>query len=166
MKTLDTQRSICGELMVTETRRDGQSKVVFREHNLVVENATRIIRDMIFNGGSGTVESVKKMQFGDCKMDPKGNVSTVDQPKSSDTSLINKVYEKDISQALTTKDGKPSITYTVTLGYDECNGGGTQLITEYGLSTSTGKLFARKTRAGIFKSTETSLDFTWTVVFS
>lgn len=160
----EVQKPTCeGFLRVERILKDGTSVQLGEEQNLVVNMAATILRDLMFGDDQ---ERIIKMHFGDMKLIATSDTQNVAGPSVSDTALINKLYEKNVEKAITTRDNNPAIAYSVVLEADEFNGTGTQLITEYALATSSDKIFSRKTRAAVYKDPESSLKFTWTLVFS
>lgn len=155
--------NLMGVLQV-EARRAGEqefSLVSEPEKNLIVNNASTILRDIMF--GDATI--ISKIHFGDMNLTKNDNLIDVDSPELTDTDLANKLHEKAITKEKGEYAGDPAIKYTVTLERNEFNGSGTQIITEYGLTTASDSLFSRKTKAAVFKDAETELRFTWWIVF-
>lgn len=152
-----------GFLRVDRILKDGTVVQLGEEQNLVVNMAATILRDLMFGNDQ---ERIIKMHFGDMKLKDTDDTKNVAGPSVSDTALINKLYEKNVDKAITTRDNNPAIAYSVVLEADEFNGTGSQMITEYALATSSDKIFSRKTRAAVYKDAESSLKFTWTLVFS
>ena len=133
------------------------------EFNLVVFQASDILRDIMFGG----TDIIDKIQFGDMSLDPLvDDLRNVAPPLVTDTSLTNKLYEKVVSKTSEMYGTHPAIKYEVTLARDEFNGNGEQLITEFSLATVSGRIFTRKTRASIYKDNETSFRFTWWLIFN
>lgn len=137
--------------------------LVLEEHNLVVNKASVILRDLMF-GDTGKL--INRMFYGDMGLTEEDDTKNVAQPQPTDTAMINKIYEKAVSKRKVTYQESPAIEYTTILNEDECNGTGSQLITEYGLVNELDELFAKKNRAAIYKDGETSLKFVWTIVFN
>ncbi|BES79824.1 hypothetical protein [Yersinia phage vB_Yru_GN1] len=158
------QKPTCeGFLKVERILKDGTVQQLGEEQNLVVNMAANILRDLMFGDDQ---ERIIKMHFGDMNLGPTDDTQNVAAPNLTDTALINKLYEKNVDKSSITRDGHPAIAYSVVLETDEFNGSGSQLITEYALATSTDRIFSRKTRAAVYKDSESSLKFTWTLVFS
>lgn len=151
-----------GFLKVEKVLDDGTIKEVFDEKNLVLNIASDILRDLMF----GDNERVEKIQFGDMNLSANDDTRNVAAPTLSDTSLINNLFEKNLDKTKSTYGGYPAIEYSCTLEKTEFNGSGEQLITEFALVTGAGRLFTRKTRAAIYKDSETKLKFTWWLVFN
>lgn len=165
MKSIEEVRKspIEGFLLVERVFKDGTTKVEFHEKNLVVNLAANILRDLMFGNES---ERIVKIHFGDMNLNESSNLKQVEPPVLTDIALINKLYEKTATRSLIDYDGNPAITYVTTLDENEFNGTGEQIITEYALATSTNRIFTRKTRAAVYKDSESSLKFTWTLVFT
>ena len=133
------------------------------EFNLVVAQASYILRDLMFGGS----EVITKIEFGDMGLNPQtDDLRNVDDPNIADTELTNKLYEKAITKSVVDYGSHPAIKYEVILEREEFNGSGEQLITEFALATDNNRIFTRKTRASIFKDNETSFKFTWYLVFN
>lgn len=152
-----------GYLLVERIFKNGTTEVVFHEKNLVVNLAAKILRDLMYGTES---ERIIKIHFGDMNLNESSNLKQVAPPNLTDESLLNKLYEKEATRSLVDYDGNPAITYVTTLNEEEFNGTGEQIITEYALATSTNRIFTRKTRAAVYKDNESSLKFTWTLVFT
>jgi hypothetical protein len=125
---------------------------VFHENNLVVANAGSILRDLVF-GDSG---NITKMEFG----------TGTNEAQSTDTQLQTKFFEKSVTKTKVDSGARPGIQYVVILSESEGNGGSSSNITEYGLATDSKGIFSRKVRSPILKDSNTSLRFTWTLVFN
>lgn len=133
------------------------------EENLVVNNASVILRDVLYGEDD---KIISKIQFGDMNLIETDNLKNVQSPSVTDTSLINKLYEKTVSKKKVNYDGAPAIEYSVVINENEFNGDGSQLITEYALANDYDEIFSIKTRAAVYKDAESSLRFTWTLVFN
>lgn len=152
-----------GILKVERLNKDtGEWDLEFEEKNLVLSGATSILRDIMF----GDAQQITKMYFGNMNLTIGDNLVNVAPPEFSNIALINKQFEKVITKTKIVYTGSPAIQYQVTLLETEFNGTGTQLITEYGLANNSAKLFSRKTRAAIYKDIESTLKFTWIIVFT
>lgn len=166
MKLNDTamKPSTSGYLKVERKGADGQWLTEWDEKNLVVDNAANILRDLVFGDAN---RHITKILFGDMNLRDTDDTKNVAAPDHADTALINKLYEKAVTKTKITYNGAPAIQYVVTLEESEFNGtGGAQMITEYSLSTADLSIFTRKTRAAVYKDSESSLRFTWTLVFN
>ena len=153
-----------GIVQVERIYKDGRVVVEDELKNLVLNGSATILRDLMFGDNS---QRISKIHFGDMGLTESSDLKNVAPPQPTDTKLARKLYEKSTSKVQGTYNGYPCIIYTVTLIETEFNGPtGQQLITEYALATDTDALFTRKTRAAIYKDSESSLKFTWTLVFN
>jgi len=153
------------------------SKEIFSDRNQIVVDSGFLIRQFLVNDKDA--KGIEYIAFGDMGMSPTGNVREVRPTDCKDFRLDNEVYKKDIEFETFDDDYGYGVRFSVVLEKDECNGAdGSQLITEYGLFSSTlykntgdsnkenrNIMFSRKTRAGIFKDFEMRLKFTWTIYF-
>lgn len=165
MKLVDSQRHKLIGLVKVETKKvgDNEWKVHDEFQNLVLNGSALILRNLMYNDID---ERISKIVFGDMNLTEDDDLKNVEDPDVTDVSLDNKLFEKACTSELTTYNGNPAIIYTTIIEASEFNGSGTQLITEYGLANSYDRLFTRKTRAAIFKDNESSIKFTWTLVFA
>lgn len=164
MKLMDEKNkpSFEGHLRVERVYDDGTVTVEFDEQNLVVNEASNILRDLMF----GDNQEITKIHFGDMSLNVGDDLKNIASPKLTDTALINKLYEKNTSKEKAIYGGHPAIKYIAVLEKAEFNGDGEQLITEFSLATGTNRIFTRKTRAAIYKDNESSLRFIWWLVFN
>lgn len=160
--TDNQNKPIEGLFSVTRIKKDGTEELLVEEKNLVVNQASLILRDLMFDG----IDKIAKFQFGDLGLLPTDNTRDVAAPVATATSLVNPLYEKAAVKSKVVHNLSPSILYTVILEPEEFNGTGSQLITEFSLATESGLMFSVKNRAGIYKDAESSLRFNWTLVFN
>lgn len=164
MKIRDnTKPALEGNFKLYISKNKGPWKLDYEDHNLVVNKASEILRDLMFGEDN---KIITKIKFGDMNLSATDNLITVEQPLPTDTAMVNPQYEKEVSKVKTTYEDSPAIAYSVTLTEDEFNGSGTKIITEYGLFNDSDELFAKKNRAAVFKDNETALQFVWTIVFN
>lgn len=156
-----TSNNIIG-IVKAEKLVDGQWVKLMEENNLVVDNSSTVLRDLMFGDADKTIT---KMCFGDMNLADSDDVKNVAAPNLADMDLDHQVYEKAVTKAKTSYENSPAIEYSCILEVSESNGVGSQLITEYGLKTGDNNLFSRKTRSGIYKDNESVLKFTWIIVF-
>lgn len=164
MKLTDEKNkpSFEGHLRVERVYDDGTVTIEFDEQNLVVNEASNILRDLMF----GDNQEITKIHFGDMSLDVGDDLKNIASPELTDTALVNKLYEKNTSKEKAIYGGHPAIKYIAVLEKAEFNGDGEQLITEFSLATGTNRIFTRKTRAAIYKDNESSLRFIWWLVFN
>jgi hypothetical protein len=158
-----TQDAVMGVLRV-ESRKGSQQEFTMvgeDEKNLILNNASTLLRNIMF--GDGTI--ITKIHFGDMNLTKTDNLVDVLPPALTDMALTRKLYEKDVTKEKGDYAGDPAIKYSVTLARNEFNGTGIQIITEYALASAAASLFSRKTKAAVFKDSETELRFTWWIVF-
>lgn len=167
-KTMDEYKSsnkhIAGGFLKVQDITLGEDAAVelFDEQNLVLNQASDVLRDLMF----GDDERISKIYFGDMSLSVNDDTRNVANPELTDTALINKLHEKSLNLTKTTYGGYPAIEYSCVLEKAEFNGSGEQLITEFALVSNGNRLFTRKTRAAIYKDSETRLKFTWWLVFN
>ena len=165
MQLNDTKKSpVLEGYLKAERLTESGSWELFDEQNLVLDQATETLRNLMFGDAA---QAITRIKFGDMNLDPAvDNVSTVAAPSVTDTTLVNEVFEKVATSTKVVYSGSPAIQYEVILDANEFNGTGSQLITEYALANASNVIFTRKTRAAIFKDAESTLRFTWTLVFN
>jgi hypothetical protein len=150
---------------------------LFSDKNQIVVDSGFLIRQFLINDPD--VKGIDHISFGDMNMDQTGNVKDVRPTDCKDFKLDNSVFSKQVDIETFDDDYGYGVLFSVIMEKDECNGSdGSQLITEYGLFSSTiysntgdenkdgeNIMFSRKTRSGIFKDFEMRLKFTWTIYF-
>lgn len=152
-----------GNFKIYRSSNSSSWDLIYEDHNLIVNKAREILRDLMFGDSNNLISSI---QFGDMNLGETDDIKNVPEASLNDTGLIHKLYEKDVTKRKVTVEQSPGIEYTCILGLDELNGDGSQLLTEYGLFTEGGEMFAKKNRAGIFKDSDSSLKFVWTIIFN
>ena len=153
---------LSGFLRAEREDRLGNKTILFEEPNLIVNGASLILRDLML-GNSG---KITKMHFGDSGLNASSDLVNIAAPAVGDSSLIRKRFEKASISSSGLHGGHPGVRFTTTLDVHEFNGANEKIITEYALATATNAIFTRKTRAAIIKDTESSLTFTWWLVFN
>lgn len=157
------KKPVDGYFKVIRNMGGDDEEVIVDEENLVLNSGSEILRDVMF----GDPAQVTKIVFGDMNLDPNvDDIVNVTPPELTDTTLINQLFEKPLALAKTLYGGFPAVKYEATIEDFEFNGGGQQLITEFGLANASNILFSRKTRSAIFKDSESSLTFIWYLVFN
>ena len=152
-----------GYLHVYKVNDDGTEQEIFVEQNLVVNQASWILRDLMFGSNE---DRISQIYFGDMNLVPTDDLKNINPPALSDTDLANHLYSKETTKTIETYADHPAIRYETTLNKNEFNGDGEQLITEYALATIGNRIFTRKTRAAIYKDNESTLKFVWWLVFN
>ena len=112
-------------------------------HNLVTASGRNAIRDLMAGGTDHPAEMAV------------GTSSTT--PVSSDTSLGNQVFRKDITQ---TTSGAQLVTFRVYLTSGEGNG---SILREAGIFTTAGVLVARVVFDAVEKSSSDTLTIAWSL---
>ena len=119
-------------------------------HNNLIVGGSKLIHAQLL-GGAVAGNSIVEVGFG----------STLSPAAPGNTSLSLDAYTKavdDITYPLPNQ-----VSFHITLGNLEANG---QLISEYGLLTASGALYARLVRsAPLIKDLSMALDAQWTVTF-
>ena len=132
-----------------EVRRNGELIEVFEEQNLIVIGSQPTHAKLL--GGDVTGQSVTQIGFGT------GAVA----PVFGNTSLAVGAFVKAVDGH--TYPVSNQVQFAFSLGTDEANG---IAISEFGLLTANGTLYARKTRsAPINKLSDLTFAGTWTIVF-
>jgi hypothetical protein len=146
MRLNDDMRGMMGRLAVRVSRR-GNLIDAWESQNLIVDGAREVMAALIAGAGA----PISYIGFGD----------NGTSPDSADTSLTS-MYNRPIAEISHPSPGVVSFAFNLNPG--EANG---LTIREFGLITSEGVLFARKTRggAGIEKTADISLSGTWTITF-
>lgn len=148
--------------------------VVLHKCNLILDGAREIMRNVMV-GEPG----IAKIVFGDLGKDENATTSeliNVPAPSESDTKLVRKVGEKEITKDNITKigkgtdinpDGRPGIRYEIVLEKNDLvpEGKDQQFILEMGLATASEKLFSRITHPVIIKTRSLQITLIWEILF-
>ena len=139
-------RGLTGRLAV-QVFRGGDLVDAWESHNLIVAGAREVMAALIAGAGA----PISHIGFGD-------NGTPVDL---ADTSLTA-MYSRPLGAVSYPAPGVVSFEFSLSTA--EANG---LTIREFGLLTSSGVLFSRKTRGGasIEKTSDISLSGTWTITF-
>lgn len=146
---------------------DLQGNLVLKDdgHNMIMEAAKVTLANLI--GGDGSEQVVTSIAFGnDISTPAPDNTQISGIDVGSLTSGINNVegvlaaYLKNLSGHTYPTPGY--VKFSWVLSYGEANG---LPITEFGLITSGGTMFARKTRGVITKEADLELYGDWTIRF-
>jgi hypothetical protein len=131
-----------------EIFRKGKLIEVFDQKNLIVLNSKKIHAHLL--GGDVTGYSVSQISYGSNPTAPVSGNTTITTP-----------YTKALDGETYPVDGTASFAFS--LGTGEANG---LAISEFGLLTASGLLYARKTRtAPLNKDTDITLSGSWSIVF-
>jgi len=152
-----------GIFKVEEILPDGSTKVLVEDHNLIVNKARTILRDMV--AGDTTNKPIIKFKFGTKGVDSNGNVKS---PTVNDTKLYetnsNLIYTKNADSI--TKSGSYDVVFKVILSENEANlNDGEYPISEAGLFNGKDEMFSHKTFTVITKNNTRAFIFTWTIKF-
>lgn len=120
----------------------------YEDRNMIVDTARSAFAHLVAGDGAGL--SVAEIGFGE----------TGTGPSPDDESLSETAYSRSIDSYTFPSEG--NVAFAWSLGTGEANG---LEIREFGLLTGDGTLIARKTRGVIEKSSDLSLDGTWTIIF-
>ena len=120
----------------------------YRKHNLVVALGKTNIAKLIAGDATGT--KVNKVSFG----------TNATDPASTDTAIQN-AFTKALDGY--SYPAANQVMFTWSLASGEANG---MLITELGLITDAGTLFARKVRSAVTKTASIRLVGTWTITIN
>lgn len=152
-----------GIFRVEEVLKDGTTRTILEEKNLIVNKARTILRDMV--AGDTTDKPIIKFKFGTKGVDSNGNIKA---PTVNDTKLYETnndlIYIKNADS--TTKSGSYDVVFKVTLSENEANlNGGEYSISEAGLFNGKDEMFSHKTFTVITKNNTRAFIFTWTIKF-
>ena len=146
------------ELIVTDVR--GNIVVIDRGENMIMNGARTDLAHLVVNDAASS-HIITQMAFGSGGHDPNAIASplTVDP---AGTALISEI--SGIRQAISSHSFPAfnSVTLTAQLGANTGNG---NIISEYGLITGAGTLFAKKNRGVLTKNSDLILTINWTLVF-
>ena len=155
---------IQGRFKIIRTHAIEGTSVVCNE-NIVVDNARKIIRDLVF----GDTPIITKLVLGDMGY---GAGSPWDEPEpanGTELKLVNQLAFVPVTSKAKIVDeetGRNGIVYTFLMPVDKYNGlSGTLKIVELGLATDTDELFTKKNRPMLSKDFETQLEISYTLLF-
>ena len=126
-----------------------------KEKNLIVDSYFNIIVGL-FSGD--TNKQISSLALGD------GGVvnGILQSPSLSDTTLYSQVFQKDTIENISIESILDKyISYNFIIEKNESNGTGAQVISEIGLKSVDGTLFARKCFSEIVKTSEKILYIEW-----
>lgn len=153
---------VVGDISCIRVDLSGARTIEFEEHNVILDQSNEIFRDLMFGVDDARIES---MGFGDLGLTSGDDIINVPPAESSDRELVRQVGIKPASMERVLSSGKPAIEYKAILDYQDMNGDGNQIITEYCMITKDGRAFNKKNRAAIVKSSEFRYEFSWTIRF-
>jgi hypothetical protein len=146
------------ELIVSDVH--GNILSVDRDENMIMNSARTDLAHLVVSDGA-PVHAITHMAFGSAGHDPANIASplTIDPAGVALTSEI-----AGIRQPISTFmfPAFNSVTLTAQLGANVGNG---NIISEYGLITGAGSLFAKKNRGVLTKNSDLVLTINWTLVF-
>lgn len=150
---MNTAIKVQGFLRVTVVDSKGNEKVVFDDHNLIVDSGLSGLANLV----SGTTSNpITILKAGD------GNTA----PSATDTVLSGAQVGPDKSFSVVTVDsgGTPGlIDFQTSLGTGEGNG---STIQEVGLFFSDGTMFSRQVIGAVTKTSAITVTFNWRIQFS
>lgn len=132
------------------------------EENVILNQSNQISRDVMLGISSARIAS---LGVGDLGLTEDDDIVNVPPAQSSDTGLVRSVGSVTAVGASIEYEGFPAIQYTAVLDYNQVNGSGRQLITEYCLLTGDGRAFNKKNRSAIIKTSEFRYTFTWIIQY-
>lgn len=127
--------------------RDGTLVEEYQDNNMILNMAKDALARLIAGAGAGKV--ITQIGFGTNGAGP-----------SPDDTALSTPFAKAVSGI--TYPGPGQVKFSWNLATTEANG---MVIKEFGLICSDATLFARKTRGGIEKAADISLDGSWTIIF-
>ena len=131
-----------------EVYRRGELVDVYEEKNLIVDGSRQVHARLL--GGDVTNRSVTQISFGTSATAPAPGNTTITNPF---TKAVDNVTYPATNQ----------VRFSFSLGTSESNG---RAISEFGLLTAGGVLYARRTRsAPLNKDSDITLSGTWTISF-
>lgn len=141
-----------GHVKLVARDRQGNKKVLFDNHNLIV------------NGGLDSVVNLLAFASSEHKITKLGFGSGSTAPSAGQTNLDSPIAIKDIidPDGITVKPGGAvgTVVFQVTLNFGEGNG---STVREIGLLRSDDTLFARQTVGSIEKTASMALDAFWVI---
>ena len=134
-------------------------------HNLIVERAHTIVRDLLFNADHQNTLNI--LQIGDMNKEYTDDLTKLDPPKFSDNTLINKIYQVEAEKVTRYKDLN---RYCVKLEFSVPKNAANNedesiyysLVAEFGLFTRGLSMFSRLVKP-IVKTRDIALNITWTI---
>lgn len=155
-----SERPIQGifELIVTDIR--GNIINTGRDSNIIMNQAKTDLAHLVANDAASS-HVITEFAFGSGGHDPNSiaDALSVDPADTALTSEISGIRQTISSSSFPAFN---SVTLTAQLGSSAGNG---QIISEYGLITGAGTLFAKKTRGALTKTSDLILTINWTLVF-
>jgi len=127
--------------------RNGTLVEGYQDNNMILNMAKDALARLIAGAGAGKV--VTQIGFGTNGAGP-----------SPDDTALTTPFAKAVSGITYPVPGQ--VKFSWNLATTEANG---MVIKEFGLICSDATLFARKTRGGIEKAADISLDGSWTIIF-
>lgn len=153
---------IVGIQEITKIDRAGNREVIDPKQNVILLQSSTIMRDLMYDGLGGRIAF---MGFGDLNLDESDDLVNIPEALETDTGLIHEVGRVAITKESLIVEGVPAIRYTAFLDYNQLNGSGRQIITEYCLITTDNRAFNKKNRSALIKDSEFAYEFKWTLRF-
>ena len=160
----NTVRPVCGEFEMTVRNTSGQIVEVYKDPNLVVNQAKNILVQLML-GNSDCI--VNKIAFGNSMLTPLPHDTRIGQLETHGLFAGNNVFGDSLATYLKFVDSTATgalgvATFNWSLSYEEANG---LNICEFGLLSNDQQLFARKTRGTITKQSDLAFEGTWRIIF-
>lgn len=128
--------------------RNGELVEHFKDHNVIVNDARTAMAKLIAEGDPDSV--ITQIGIG----------SSTDEATVADSSIHTPILTKNLEGH--TYPDEHQVKFTFIIDVSEANG---QNISEFGLITKGGKLFARKVRGSIAKDQDIAIAGSWTIIF-
>lgn len=145
--------------------KDGRVIKSETQHNLIVERAHTIVRDLLFNGDFENTLGV--LQIGDMNRTYEDDLDNLPQPSYGDVTLVNKIFQVEAEKITRFKDlNRYCIRLEFTVpkyaGNDEDESIYYSLVAEFGLFTRNLSMFSRLVKP-IIKTRDIALNVIWTI---
>lgn len=142
-------------------------KVIKEEtvHNLIVERAHTIVRDLLFNADYNNTLDI--LQVGDMNKEYTDDLTNLDPPIFSDNTLVHKIYQCEAIKVTRYKDLN---RYCIKCEFEVPKSAANNvdesiyysLVAEFGLFTRGLSMFSRLVKP-IVKTRDIALNITWTI---
>jgi hypothetical protein len=146
-----------GQLSIYLRYKDEESFLYFREKNLITKSSRLFILSTLYSGGSVTLDRIVSLRVGTggC-IDPDGYYPKVESPTQTD--LVTPLLTVDVAANPDTDN----VLVTFLADIDTSQGNGSK-INEAGLIKESGNLFNIKNHPSIYKTSDFSIHYEWTI---
>jgi len=140
----------------------------FSDENIVVIQSREFVRNLAFGD---TDNLITKLKIGDMNKTLSSDCSNLEQPKASDTDLINTFFSKEYKSKIkiTDENGYPAIKFSFVITENEANDNtnpdfNRKLWCEFGLADKNDNIWTRKVKP-IIKDNETRIEIDYILSF-